>query len=582
MTTKRRPLQAHASMVEYVPELDATFYSLVVSYHTIQWEVKKHYREFVQLHSDLLFAGYCALPVLPITFKKGSLLDLDALNEQKTLLDVFLQKLLKRPDLSTSATMMEFFCSDEHLTETMDILQPELLDTTGENRFAISNFIILEERKLILVGYEDNTELSRFGKLWTLVEPEEMGALYVWRIEEDADIPLDCLLKMKLFHRVRGMHFDEHQQHLIMGQEDGKLAVYTFSFSPLALQLLCEIDAHVEAISSFIVSSSYLLSVSVDASMRLTNLSSLEIHSGGRLNKRLENQGFLTACELDWIHHTAFIGTSRGDLFIYDIQLSSPIFCQRIQVAVEAAISLLLRHGTYLFVAVEEAIFCYKLDFKDKVLKMHVITRCVCESQVNCKVLSLFYHTEKKLLFAGYEGGILVWCLVDGSLLCGWDAHEGAGVSAIRLLLDDRTLLTGGDNGELKIWKLQLQAYLRWSQSKSKPLPSSSSTVTPTALPPTLIKEEASSSIPSYPFLPSFSSFKAETPKIAFELSEGKDLAIFSSEIPPEASNHAISSLYEEKSTMMKNSSLLQPITHHHLTANSDVVKDFKNALDGL
>eukprot|EP00923_Selenidium_pygospionis_P059817 GHVN01105325.1.p1 GENE.GHVN01105325.1~~GHVN01105325.1.p1 ORF type:complete len:533 (-),score=131.90 GHVN01105325.1:37-1446(-) len=215
----------------------ATFaYNIYVQWWGKTWQVTKRFREFDHLHSQLLDGGYRALPPRPT--KSGWFAskptDPAAIDARKDELNGYLKALLtRRPDVATSTELLSFlsfpstnpYCwrwsvpvqpgplltceaapSVDPKTCEVDMLGGGVIAPDGEMKTLMREMrdntyfnarpkdqLIVEECKLGVSGMwvsttqqvmvatlEDSTSFSRLGRLWTVIEPDELGAMVVW------------------------------------------------------------------------------------------------------------------------------------------------------------------------------------------------------------------------------------------------------------------------------------------------------------------------------------------------------------------------------------------------------------------
>lgn len=92
--------------------------------------------------------------------------------------------LLERPDLRNCPAVVRFL---EFESELSIVVPPLRLRVTGHSdalmRFSVSDFSFYAASGILVVTHYDNTPLSRLGKAWSMVEPEEIGGFAIYHVE---------------------------------------------------------------------------------------------------------------------------------------------------------------------------------------------------------------------------------------------------------------------------------------------------------------------------------------------------------------------------------------------------------------
>ncbi|ESS32804.1 WD domain, G-beta repeat-containing protein [Toxoplasma gondii VEG] len=429
-------------------------YAIAVEYGKLSWDVWRRYSQFAQLYRDLDRDGYCALPSLPGKTLAGAPYDPRLLADRRHRLQYFLLELLRRPDTRTAPALLDFLLFSEQASLNIPPLRPWCVCNTGAQRFAVSSLVYSRSNRVIIVGHEDKTGLSRLGRLWSLVEPDEFGMINVWAVDCNMDSPslMQCI---KTQPKVRCMFYDEPSNQLFVGQDDGKVSVYILDADELKLEKVKELDLHTAAVMHLAPGKSKqkrLLSLGFDGAIRVIDITTHQMLSGGRMTRRLGSGAHLTVGHFDDENDTVYLGTSGGQVLVYAVKSNPPSFIQGLTVHPVYPVETLIVDKQYMFLGHGEYVSVISVEQRrteQKFSKVAVLTL----KENPSPVLSMVYDPKEKRLLVGYDPAIAWWSIESGQPLCVWEAH-GGGVH--QLLLTDRSdiVLSGGDSGNSKIWRL--------------------------------------------------------------------------------------------------------------------------------
>ncbi|PHJ17376.1 wd g-beta repeat-containing protein [Cystoisospora suis] len=429
-------------------------YLVTVEYGKLSWDVWRRYSQFAQLYRDLTRDGHCALPPLPPKTVAGPPQDPRTLADRRHRLQYFLLELLRRPDTRTSPVVLDFLLFAEQASLNIPHLRPSCLCSTGVQRFAVSSIAFSPVNRVVFVSHEDKTGLFRLGRLWSLVEPDEFGMINVWATDANVN-SLSLMQSLKTQAKVRCLLLDEATNQLFAGHDDGKVAVYLFDTEELKIEKVKELDLHTAAVMHLVSGKSKqkrLLSLGFDGAIRVVEIGNHQVLSGGRLTKRLGSGVHLTVGHFDDESDTAYLGTSGGQVLVYGVKNNPPTFVQGLTVHPVYPVEALCMDKMYLFVGHGEYVSVISIEQRraeQKFSKVAILTLRDSPSPV----LSMAYDSLEKRLFVGYDPAIAWWSIDSGQPLCVWEAH-GGGVH--HLAFTDRAdiIISGGDSGNTKVWRL--------------------------------------------------------------------------------------------------------------------------------
>eukprot|EP00931_Biecheleriopsis_adriatica_P052216 TRINITY_DN30355_c0_g1_i1.p1 TRINITY_DN30355_c0_g1~~TRINITY_DN30355_c0_g1_i1.p1 ORF type:complete len:560 (+),score=112.40 TRINITY_DN30355_c0_g1_i1:98-1777(+) len=448
-----------ATVYKACPTFDHSTYQYCIQLKlgAASWEVAKRFSEFDSLLQSLGNSRYGGLPKLPAKTLLGSPMDQAAIDARKEQLRIIMQDLLLRPDTRTSQQVRDFLDIRSHAVEDIRPLQPTPVRTFEDPRFGVSGICVAPEANLVLVTHEDSTHLSRLGRVWSVVEPDELGALHLWARDEPS-------WKRAFSHtygiKVRSLAWEGTTRQFFVGLEDGKIEVYALKpegGKPEAKGVL-ELH-HKSPVTHLSVSSRRLLSVGFDTAMRVVDVRSRDLLCGGRLLKRLRSEmDYLTSCYLDDERDRAFIGTSGGDLFVLDISQNPPNFLQMVDMTSKPVTSIAVTQE-HLLVAHCDCVSVMSPLTKgqeQRISKLHSHrAKHLHGSEVS--ILSVAAALERGLIFGGYsDGSVAVWKTTDAEAMLVLQAHQSDTTCIVWLedLPWGPVLYTGGGDGKVTSWCL--------------------------------------------------------------------------------------------------------------------------------
>lgn len=446
-------------------------YHIRVQYGGTSWEVAKRFSEFDKLLQSLGASKYAGLPKMPAKTLIGAPTDQAAVEGRKAQLKVILYDLLLRPDTRTSQQMRLFLQMESHIETVTRSLQPDALRTFEDPRFGVSGLCIAPDAKLLLVTHEDSTHLSRLGRVWSVVEPDELGALHLWT--QASDGAWKRAFSRTYGIKVRSLAWEDTTRQFFVGLEDGKVEVYHIPEDSLSLQpssdRVLELH-HNSPVTHLSVSSRRLLSLGFDTAMRVIDIRTKELLCGGRLMKRLKNEmDYLTSGYLDCSRDRAFIGTSGGDMFILEISKNPPNFLHTITLG-ESPIAAITLNQETLLVAHSDCIQTFSFEEKgaeQKTTKKGA-HRCKHLPADEVSILSMTAAPHRQLIFGGYsDGSVAIWSSRDREASVVLRAHQcdTTNMLWVEEIPWGPALLTGGGDGKITTWNLagNVEDYAFWT-----------------------------------------------------------------------------------------------------------------------
>lgn len=449
-----------ASVLKATPTEDHS----TVKYHVVletgetRWEVQKRFSEFDQLLQSLDQSRYAGLPKLPAKTLLGSPTDTAAIEERKVQLRLVLNDLLFRPDTRTSQQLRQFLSLDLNLDISATSLQPDAIRTFEDPRFGVSGICAVPRASMLFVTHEDSTHLSRLGRVWSVVEPDELGALHLWAHSNDGS--WKRLFSKTFGIKVRALCWEESTRQCFVGLEDGKIEAYSVPSDTLQPTLVQTLELHHKSpVTHLCASPRRLLSLGFDTALRVIDVRSRQLHCGGRLGKRLKNElDYLTTAYLDDVEDRAFIGTSGGDMFIMGIEKNPPSFLHSIEFGSSPVAAMVRCNDTFLVAhgAVVSVMGWAPKGSENRITQLGN-QRSKHLSAEETSILSLDVAPERKLVFGGYaDGSVAIWLNKEAEASVVLRAHQ---CDVTKIVWIEQApwgpvLLTGGGDGKVVTWNL--------------------------------------------------------------------------------------------------------------------------------
>ncbi|CRG98378.1 phosphoinositide-binding protein, putative [Plasmodium relictum] len=523
------------------------YYVILVKYKDLKYETNKRYSEFEELHCELLHFGFSALPNLPkkklLSYKNS-----DYINYRKRVLNSYIQNLFIRPDVRCCAIFLNFLMFYDKINLSIEVVKTKLLNSIGSQKFSLCDLYINEKYNFIICIYEDKSNLSRLGKLWSIIEPDIVGEIKIFSYNNDLTSMFVEKYKEQTIYKARNIICVEKKNEVIISGDDGKIHIYKIDTELLTLTYIKSIPCHNDSILKMMqLNDNFFCTCGYDNAFRLYYLDNYKIISGGRCNKRLDKDKITTCHLLEY--NNIVIGTDCSLFFIYNMSSNPPIYLDTKKLKNGEKINCFANTDKYLFIGYDNVIACYnyryindsknakdnhiknellikgKNDIKnvssangennntdynksydynnhsykynlnnynisnesiatttatannnDKSEHKKYITKLVIDNNISAQyipplvydnnVLSLCINKNKKVLYAGYEDAIIIWSITSGLIISSFHGHTN-GVHFLKFLNDSEFLLSGGNGGNLKIWKSDIDNFKIWKPKRN-------------------------------------------------------------------------------------------------------------------
>eukprot|EP00746_Dinoflagellata_sp_MGD_P096767 gnl/MRDRNA2_/MRDRNA2_38782_c0_seq1.p1 gnl/MRDRNA2_/MRDRNA2_38782_c0~~gnl/MRDRNA2_/MRDRNA2_38782_c0_seq1.p1 ORF type:complete len:713 (-),score=124.54 gnl/MRDRNA2_/MRDRNA2_38782_c0_seq1:33-2171(-) len=464
-----RQLKCSVSKASPTEDQSTYRYHVVIQYGSARWEVTKRFSEFDNLLSALSSAKYAGLPKMPSKTLLGAPTDSAAITQRKEQLRILMYDLLIRPDIRTSQALRSFLAFDSHTDLMLRSLQPDLVRTFEDLRFGVSGLVCAATSNVVLISHEDSSHLSRLGRVWSVVEPDELGALHIWTLGKDASWKRAYSANYAI--KARCVCWEETTRQVFVGLEDGKVQVLSLPAETLKPQKVADMELHHRnPVTHLSCTPKRVLSLGFDAAMRVVDVRTRELLCGGRLVKRLKNESeYLTCGMLEDQDARVFIGTSGEAMLIFDISSNPPRFLHSMdlgsgpvaEIRMSQSSSSLSSSPPQLLIAHGDCVSVMSWESKGSEIRMSRVaclkSKHLILGEVN--IMSVGVAPERKLIFGGYsDGSLAFWSHREGESFCVMQAHdmETTKIEWIETAPWGPILMTGGGDGRVRTWNLPI------------------------------------------------------------------------------------------------------------------------------
>jgi len=433
-------------------------YHIQLKYGDTTWEVARRFSEFDSLLQSLAAGKYGGLPKLPSKTFLGSPLDVASIEARKEQLRIIVYDLLFRPDTRSAQQVRQFLALDSHTDIRFRSVQPDALRTLEDPRFGVSGLCVDPDANVLLVAHEDSTHLSRLGRVWSVVEPDELGAIHLWSKSSDGS------WKRVFSHtygiKARAICWEESSRQFFVGLEDGRVEVYAAGPDLSHPNLVASMELHHKSpITHISTSGGLVLSLGYDSAMRVFDVRSREVKCGGRLSKRMRSEAdYPSAGFLDGVGSRVFVGTTAGDVVILDVARNPPAFLHLIELETKPVCTMCIM-GEHFLIAHGERVTV--MSYENKTFERRMVklgshrSKQLADGVVT--IMSLAVSVARGLVFGGYsDGSVAIWNRRDSEAYVVLKAHS-SDVTQLFWLESapwGPTLMTGGGDGKVITWTI--------------------------------------------------------------------------------------------------------------------------------
>ena len=435
------------------------FYRIKVTdhYHNSSWIIEKRYNDFSNLQKKL--SNYFPdVPKIPgKTIFRVS--DFASIKKRKDGLQTFLKICVNRKDIFSSENLKNFLELEKY--------SPELCGNSPdlEGNFTlpqgVRSFKYIPEENIIVictcemsVVEKAETKLnefkSKFDKQDELTNPP--GNICIYKVEKnDGEFNFREIWKRKLKARTQSLYYDTEERLLFVGRSDGYISVHSLDKESKfkKVNLVVELKNHQSSVSGIWYDS-------VEKKMYTVSFDKRFLASGINQNSQITEIGRspfdYTDLKAEVKHNKLFTASEGGVVEIFSYKNYPPEKLCSTSISGLGSI-----HDLYIS-ANQYYIFTCDLKGKISILDFGSNSNFCSEvSQFSGKnsLRTIIYNEERKEIITGDEAGkILIWSTKTGQPIYSWSAHEGGAVTKILYDKENKILVSGGKDKNIKFWRL--------------------------------------------------------------------------------------------------------------------------------
>ena len=442
------------------------YYSFFVSLGDLKWKIQKRFSDFDDLLFSLDWEGCVLLPALPPKTLPMMGLSGNEVTARATALEKLLRKLLARQDVRGCKIFRTFLCGSV-ITGVNDVgysagvassalnadsvkwCDFQISSTLDDGRFGITAFqgVLKDNDFVVYTAQGDSTGFSRLGRMWSVVESDELGAFYCWNKREG----LWVSTQQKFYaHKVTCLSLSGIEDpYVLIGMETGQVV----GFPENSAEPCLNIELHGKnPVIDITCNKGMLYSVGLDGALRVYDLKNKGIFAGGRLSKRLTSGQFLRRIK---VSSQVYVATNTFEIFVFDLSTPpKPELLDVLRVPPSSCIRDIALAPNGLYVAHDSyvSLFDVKIDKTEANSCLSVRHTVITIGFENISKLSL---NGNLLGFGTEEGSAGIIGLgkagLKGELLVAGRTCIEASVTDIQWR-DDRNLAVSSDDGRLRFW----------------------------------------------------------------------------------------------------------------------------------
>ena len=372
------------------------------------------------------------------------------MRDRATALTILLVRLSMRPDVRCSTPFRSFIDFDHHTGVAVTPRELQRGRTALDVRFGVTGLATFADA--LIAVHTDTTSLSRLGKVWSIVEPDELGSVTIWRLsrslertsdEYDPSVTYEKLgdrLFIKLLAEKGNCMKLNATGKVALGMGNGSILLYDIE-SPGTVKAV--IQAHgVSPVIDLDVDKEKIYSIGLDDGLRISEINSGVVLGGGKLSKRLEAGETLTC--LKHGDQRVFIGTSKGRVFVYDVQSAGPAYLHTMSMSSYPVRSIFLTDST-LLVGFDSVINVYDLCQKGN--EKHMVRKQQIQTMNNIQVHACQILPHSQFIIAGLADGTVA-VFSEGTLVYARYFSEDQ-INVLHCGHSEGAVWIGGDDGRI-------------------------------------------------------------------------------------------------------------------------------------
>lgn len=402
------------------------------------WQVKRRFSCFDQLLYDLEWDGHAILPPLPPkTLLQPA--NPSLISQRASQLQTLLHTLLGRQDVRKSEIFRKFLEVDDKYA--VRGCKFDIDSSIEDGKFSIESFYYDCDSKKVYTAHADTTALSRLGRMWLVIESDELGAYCVWTPSEELKIWSNSVCNV-LCYKVTCLC--THGKTVLLGLDSGRVVSYHMEESGTKQMISLELHGTKPVVDIFTVGDR-LYSIGLDHALRVYDLSSDLIISGGKLGKRLSSASQYLKRVMANANHITYVATSTNQILKFDAAHSpKPEFIECIRLPEGSQISDICLIDTDLLVSHDSSIS--RIDSSGaRTLMLSVPFATISRLRVSPDC--------SKVAFGTADGALGIASISSGMLCLASRTGIECSVTCIQWV-DDQTVICSASDGRLRFWKI--------------------------------------------------------------------------------------------------------------------------------
>ena len=397
-------------------------------------------------------AKYAQLPSLPSKTLPFFSLGYDGLQRRAHDLLGLLTTLASRPDTRQCRPFRGFIDFDRQSGSAETLRELMRGRCASDPRFGVIGASAIGD--VLAVVHTDTTSLARLGKVWSIIEPDELGTFSLWRISRGSGITQtasteqfadDDILKLgekvfsgSLCETAHSMKLSIESATLAIGLANGTIQVYDIQ-SPLKPEWVIKAHGLSPVIAVDIIRDT-VVSIGLDSALRVSSTKTGKMISGGQLSKRLSSGEVFTTLHIHPKSERVFVGTTKGQVFVYDISSGSPQFVSVMRMNILSPIAYISSSEDQILIGYDS----FVAVFSSAETPLQIFT---IQSVNGTKISACIPIPKTDLIAVGLSDGSLSIYFKSVLVYSRFFAVEK--INSLNYSLPDGVLWVGGDDGRV-------------------------------------------------------------------------------------------------------------------------------------
>lgn len=332
-------------------------YTLHMKHKQVEWYIEKSLGDFEQLQEALIFHDFSDVPLLPDLQVGSTIEQLNDPVNAEVQLERFIQELLRRPDTRACEDVLMFCDLVRRLPQLPETVCAKLVAESDSSHLSVSDICYVKEDKLVIASYEEKTTLSKIGRMWSIIEEDNLGAIRVYKIENKVEDGMRQLYEKYFHSKVRGIQYIRETNTLLVAKGDGCIEIFKLNSDATDVDHAGKLALHAAPILSINAVGGVAFTSAYDDTIRAVDIGGRETISGGKLSKRLNGDKLLTSTAIS--PRTLMIATSGNVVYTYYMKKDVPIYVDACNVPQPMNIRKIHCTASNIFVAHGNCVSCF-------------------------------------------------------------------------------------------------------------------------------------------------------------------------------------------------------------------------------